>query len=493
MLKLPALPRRFSSPVLHLVLLGILTWFAYLHLAINYPLADYVAKYSLTDFGRANNWNSIVGIDFILSTFSALLFCLLGWLVVRRHPHDQRLLWITLGFAVLFAFTFLLMYPITATDIFEYVFHSRILTRYGQNPLTVAPSAFKGDSFLKTIPWAEHPSPYGPLWVLLTVPGSLIAGSNFVFGLYLMNGLVIPFYLGSILLVAAILRRMNPEYKLAGTLLFAWNPLVLFEGPGNGHNGIMMIFFALLAIFMMVKRKWMWVIPTLLASVLIKWVTAIFIIPFLIYCWRAQPDTRARWRYLVGTLFISETCVLLAALPFWSIPTGLLEEANFYSLLAIPSVVYNLLLGNYGDKMAKALTIVTSVLTYGGIYLLSIKSFLRKPHLDYLVRLNVFLIVVYLGIANMHFQPWFVVWPVALGIWIDHRVVRPVLLAITGSALFSYIANFWWIWNYNAWTKLQVNIILALVIFVPPIVIGILTHIPTTFWQKRFAWQHVSN
>lgn len=484
-MKLHAWPRWLSSPTTQISLLGILTWLAYLHLATTYPLADYVAKFSLTDFGRANNWRSVVGIDFILSAFSALLFCLLAWLIAGRHPRNKKLLWLIVGFALLFAITLLMMYPITATDIFEYVFHSRILVRYGQNPLAVPPSAFKGDPFLTKIPWAPHPSPYGPLWVLLTVPGSLLAGNDFLFGLYLMKGLTIPFYLGCVLLIAAILQRMNPDYTLAGTLLFAWNPLILFEVPGNGHNGIIMMFFALLATYLIVKRQWVWVIPALVASVLIKWVTAILLIPFLIYCWRAQPDSRARWMYLAKTSLISAMMVILAALPFLAIPTGLLEEANFYSLLALPSLEYHILKGTYGDKMAKELTIGTGVLTYLGLYAIALRSLWRNLNSRHLVLLNVFLIVAYLGIANMHFQPWFVVWPIALGIWINHPVVRPVLIVFTGSALFSYVANFWWIWNYRLWDVLQVNLIFVLVIFVPPILIGILSHLPMLRLQYR--------
>lgn len=286
-------------------------------------------------------------------------------------------------------------------------------------------------------------------------------------------------------MIAAILRHLNADYQIAGTVLFAWNPLILHEVPGNGHNGILMMFFALLAIYLLIKRQWVWVIPTLVASVLIKWVTAILLLPFLIYIWRAQPDSRTRWIYLAKTSLISGVLFILAAWRFWAIPTGLLEEANFYSVLALPSLAYHALKEVYGDKIAKGLTIGAGVLTYLGVYIIALRSLWRKPRLDHLIVLNVFLTVAYLGIANLHFQPWFVVWPIALGIWVKHPVVRPVLIVFTSSALFSYVANFWWIWNYRIWDALRVNIIFVSVIFVPPMVVGVLSHLPSLHLRYR--------
>lgn len=479
------LPRWLSSPVLHISLLGILSWLVYLHWTLTYPLADYVARYNLTDFGRANDWRIGTLIDFMISAMVLLACCVLAWFVIRRFPHNRRLFWLVFGFAVLFSFTLLMMYPITSSDVFEYVFHSRILVHYGLNPMVVAPIAFKGDSFLKALPWGQHPSPYGPLWLLLTVPGGLIANNDFLMSLIVMKFLPLPFFLGSVLIIAAILQRMDANYRLAGTLLFAWNPPVLLEAIGNGHNDLIMMFFVLFAIYLMIRRKWVWVIPVLVASILIKWATAILVIPFLIYCWHAQPTSQARWKYLLKTSSISGALLIVLVLPFLAVPTGLLEESNFYSLLALPSVAYHFLRGIYGVNTAKVLTIGTGVLSYLAIYILSLRSLLGKLQPRHLILLSVFLILAYFGVACVHFQPWFVIWPLALGIWINHPAIRSVLLVFTCSALFSYVANFWWIWNYRVWGTLQVNVIFVLVIFTPPILIGILSRLTPILFQPN--------
>ncbi len=475
------------SPILQLAVLGILSWLIYLRLTLAYPLSTFVAKYPLTDFGRANNWSAPTLADFLLSMFGALTLYLLAWRVVRRHPRDRRLLWLVLLFGALIAATLLAMYPITATDVFEYVFHSRILVHYGQNPLSVPPVTFKGDPFLKTVNWAAHPSPYGPLWVILTVPGSALGGNDLLLNLYLMRGLTGLFYFACAVAIAAILKTKDPEQQVSGTLLFAWNPLILFEAPGNGHNGIIMMFFALLAIYMLVKRHWLWVVPVLVASVLVKYITAILLLPFLIYCLRAQSGRRKRLVYLAKTSLLSGLIVLVLALPFLSVPSGLLEEANFYSLLAVPTVAYNVLKGIHGDRVAKVLTIAASVGSYILLYGLSLRVLARESRPRGLILMCTWLTVAYLGIACMHYQPWFTVWPIALGIWINHHLARRVLIVFTVSALLSYAANFVWIWNIRTLQTLQVNIMFVLVIFVPPLLTGVLSKL----WDVRFSGARV--
>jgi hypothetical protein len=400
--------RWLRAPVTQLILVGLITWLAYLDLTLTYPLKQMVDQFPLTDFGRANNWSQLSLADFLIAILGAFCLYLIAWWIVSRHSQDRRLLQVVIAFAILFGVTLLAIYPITATDIFEYVFHSRILVHYGENPLAVPPMAFRDDPFLKTVNWARHPSPYGPLWVLLTVPGSLVAGNDLILNLILMKALPVLFFAGCVVMIAAILRHKNRGQQLVGTLLFAWNPLVLFEALGNGHNGIIMMFFALTAVYFLVRQQWLWVIPALVASVLVKYITAILIVPFLIYCW-LQNDRPARGWYLGQTLAITALFVGVVISPFLQVPQGLLEEANFYSMLAIPSLGYNFLKGIHGDVIAKVVTISVSVIGYLIVYAFSLRNMTRQDRPRQFIVLCTWLIVAYLGIACMHFQPWFAI------------------------------------------------------------------------------------
>lgn len=466
------------SPVLQVSAYGLVSWLAYLHLATSYPLPALVAKYPLTDFGRANGWSQSTLLDFSLTLAAAFICYILAWRALARSAgtrHARRLFALVLAFSLVFAVTLLVMYPITATDVFEYVFHSRILTYYGQNPLATAPIAFKGDPLLKTVNWAVQPSPYGPLWVILTVPGSLLAGSDLLLNLFFMDGLAVVFFLGSILTVAAILRQIDPNLKAAGTLLLAWNPLVLFEAPGNKHNGIIMMFFALFAIYLIARRQWIWALPALVASVLIKYVTALLLPPFLIYCLLKQEGRQERIKYL----FVSGAlCLLLIAilfLPFLAVPTGLMDEANFYSLLAVPTVAYFWFRGIHGDKMAKTLALGISSGAFMLLYAYGLSLMRRLRSLPFVLILGTWLLLAYLVVGSTYMQPWFAIWPIVLGIWVNHPLTRRVLMAFTFSALLAYVANFFWVWNIRSWQNPAVNLMFVLVIFGPPVLVALVS------------------
>ena len=349
----PRLPKFFFLPELQIAALGLLSWIFYFHLSSSYPLATLVAKKVLSDFGRMNGYIPSAMHDFLLSLAVPFVAYLLAYKILKAHAYRRRLLALILGFAVLFAATLVIMYPIGATDMFDYVFYSRIYVHYGQNPLTTPPIKFSNDPFFRNVLWYKTPSPYGPLWILLTVPGSLIAGDDLWLNLLMMNLLPALFFIASAIVITLILKQSDPAHWLAGTLLFAWNPLVLFEGPGNGHNGIIMMFFVLLAIYFLVRRQWVWVLPALVASVLVKYISAILILPFLIYCWRSQIGWRNQIHYLALTSAISLALFAITVSPFFSLPTGLFDEANWYSLLAVPTLASHFLNGAIGEKDAK--------------------------------------------------------------------------------------------------------------------------------------------
>jgi len=472
---LARLPRFFFIPELQLITLGVLSWLFYLHLSIRYPLAALVAKKVLSDFGRMNGYVPSAMHEYILSLAVPFLAYLLAYRILKRHPFTRLRLALILGFAMLFAGTLVIMYPIGATDMFDYVFYSRIFVHYGQNPLTVPPINFRNDPFFYNVIWYKTPSPYGPLWILLTAPGSWLAGDDLVLNLLMMNALPAIFIIASAVVIALILKYSDPGHLLVGTLLFAWNPLVLFEGAGNGHNGIIMMFFVLLAIYFLVRRYWVWVLPALVASVLVKYISAILILPFLIYCWRSQVGLKNKIRYLVLTGAISFAMAAIIVIPFFSIPTGLFDEANWYSLLAVPTLAFHFLNGIVGEKDAKTWIMASTSIVYLALYFTSLRYIPMAQSPRRLVLLCTWLTAAYLIIACVYFQPWFIKWLVALGIWANHTKVRRIILTFTASGLASYVVSFYWVWYWTVWDKATTNLIFVAVIFGPPIFVALVS------------------
>lgn len=486
---LSRLPKFIFVPELQIAALGIVSWLFYFHLSDSYPLATLVAKKVLSDFGRMNGYIPSAMYDFLLSLAVPFAAYLVAYKVLKAHAFRPRLLALILGFAVIFAATLVIMYPIGATDRFDYVFYSRIFVHYGENPLTTPPIKFSNDPFFRNVIWYKTPSPYGPLWILLTVPGSLIAGDDLWLNMLMMNVLPATFFIASAFIITLILKRSDPAHWLAGTLLYAWNPLVLFEGPGNGHNGIIMMFFVLLAIYLLVRRQWVWVLPALVASVLIKYISAILILPFLIYCWRSQTGLRSQIRYLAATSAISLLLFGITIAPFFSLPTGLLDEANWYSLLAVPTLALHSMNILVGEKDAKTWILASTSVIYLVLYFLSLRYIPMEQKPRRLVLLCTWLTAAYLTIACVYFQPWFIKWLVALGVWANHTIARRVIITFTASGLASYAVSFYWVWYWTVWDKATVNSIFVAVIFGPPILVGFASLAWQQLSQLRLRWR----
>ncbi|HKP53345.1 MAG TPA: hypothetical protein VJ183_11935 [Chloroflexia bacterium] len=253
--------------------------------------------------------------------------------IARR---DNMLGKLVLGIGLACAVVLLWSYPLFSQDVFDYLFHTHEWVQYGASPFTHIPSQFSFDPLYPYVSWTDAPSPYGPVWILLTAPLSWLAVDDLFANLVLFKGLSVLCYAGSAFLLYLVLGKVLPRYRVAGTLLFAWNPLVLMEFGGSGHNDIVMVFFAILAAWLVLNGRFALGLLALTASMLIKIVT-IFILPlFVVYVWRQltgqaraghAPPLRQRPKVaiylqaplyrLLGYFLLAAGVAALCYAPFW--------------------------------------------------------------------------------------------------------------------------------------------------------------------------------
>ncbi len=157
------------------------------------------------------------------------------------------------------SFTLILIfsYPLTAIDLFIYAIRTRGWALYNLPPLSTPPEALpSSDPWLGLAgEWVDAASPYGPVWEWLSLTVFYLSSGTFLFHLFALKIVAALAYLGSAWLVYKILKRLQPQWAVAGTVAFAWNPLVLFESIQNAHNDIVMAFFLLAAIWMLGVRE----------------------------------------------------------------------------------------------------------------------------------------------------------------------------------------------------------------------------------------------
>ena len=390
------------------------------------------------------------------------------------------LIWLTvLVSGCLYLFT-----PATfSDDVYSYASYGRLLSVHHASPYVIPPSAYPHDPTFKLVHWKDTVSIYGPLWIVISAVVGLVSGPDRLGYLIAFRLCAFVAHLLNIWLVTATLRTLgHPTRTVAlGTLLYAWNPLVLFESSLGGHNDVFMVTFLFLGLLFSARAERSGAtrlrdaIPALVAFTLAALVklTAIPIIVFFILklFWSTyntttstagagKPDQAVRWRTAWSATFfasiISVGIALACYVPFWlgysiqqiftsfsSQPTA---HYQFNSILAAMSVWNNahglptfLVLFN-SRSVWVAITIFAFFLTMGiGAIWLRRVSTTSTVALATLAVLAAFLLV------TPWFLSWYVTWLVGLAavcLPVAHnrpgRALIVLALTFSASAFLSY-------------------------------------------------------
>jgi hypothetical protein len=358
----------------------------------------------------------------------------LGWRAAQRA--QGKVAWLViLGGTLVSGGLLVWMYPFDAADVFDNIMHGRILVVYGANPFQQVAKNFQRDPFYAYVAWRRSVSAYGPGWELLAgltarlVEDSIVAS---VVAFKLVAGL---FLLASIGLVAAILKKMAPERALAGVVLLAWNPLILYETLGNGHNDMAMVFWILAAAWLLLSRRYMLAMLALVSGALFKFIPVLMLPVAGLIAWRDISTRPARWRFLITTTAAAVLLIWLAYWPFWRGPGVLsIERRSRLYTTSIPAVVYVLLKPELGrETAARSVSLAAAGIT--GLFALwqgrqawRNRSWLSFPQASFNI------LMFYLLLTCLWFQQWYALWPLGLA------ALLPPGHAARLAALFGYTA-----------------------------------------------------
>ena len=368
-------------------------------------------------------------------------------------------------------------------DVYSYASYGRLLSVHHVSPYVIPPSAYPHDPTFKLVHWKDTVCIYGPLWIVISAVVGLVSGPDRLGYLVAFRLCAFAAHLLNIWLVTVTIRTMgHPTRTVAlSTLLYAWNPLVLFESSLGGHNDVFIVTFLLLGLLFSARAarrgatRLRDAIPAVVAFTLAALVnlTAIPIIVFFILklFWSTydtttstagagKPDQAGRWRTALSAAFfasiISVSIALACYVPFWlgssiqqiftsfsSQPTA---HYQFNSILAAISVWNRahglptfLMLFN-SRSAGDAITIIAFVLTMGiGVIRLRREPTTSTVALATLTVLAAFLLV----------TPWFLSWSgtclagLAAVCWpVAHdrtgRALSALALTFSASAFLSY-------------------------------------------------------
>jgi hypothetical protein len=444
---------KFNIPAGQLALLAILSGLLYLFIfTLPFPLAHFYHTIPPVDYTKLTGYSARGFFSYVIGL--GLLFGLYLWAIRLATPRGagERVSLIRLVFttSALFATILIFSYPLTAIDLFIYAIRSRGWALYGLNPLATAPAALPAnDPWLGlAAEWGDAPSPYGPAWEILSLATFYLSGGDFLLHLFALKIIAALAYLGCVWLVYQILRQLLPIWAEAGTLAFAWNPLVLLESVQNAHNDIVMVFFMLAAIWVMNERIGEWRIRTFMIrhspfahslirhslvclfvvlSILIKFVTVLVAPFFLLAITARQKDGRVRFGWLgaYGLVIVGGVTALMWPLwPGWE-QWAVLQagEGAGRSLLALLVLA---LKNAWGVNLAFDLSRNFIYFILAGIYLYYLwQTIEQRPstedqNFDTVVLHNLcaaafFVFFWYILLAAPVFHAWYLLWFLPLG------------------------------------------------------------------------------
>ena len=145
-----------------------------------------------------------------------------------------------------------------------------------------------------------------------------LAGDSIQAALHILKAYTSLYYLASAVLVYLIARRLTPGRELFAAALYAWNPFVVLRIAGNGHNDVTMFLFVLVALWAMVGGRWRYVLPLLVASALIKYVSLMLVAPMLVAGYLQAQDHRLFWKETAIGAGLALLLTVVTLAPFWA-------------------------------------------------------------------------------------------------------------------------------------------------------------------------------
>jgi len=340
-----------------------------------------------------------------------------------------------LKYVTIISIIFIIMLPWTSSDIFYYMGVGELDAIYNQNPYYVTMAEYyeqnsknledeileQGASNL----WAPTTVVYGPIAQILFKMCAAISFKNIDLCILIFKLLNLIFHLANCYLMYKISRKK----KFA--IIYGLNPFILLEFLGNVHNDIIIVFFILLTLYFLIKKK------NILASILflalgtgIKYSTVLLLPIIILYHFRKEEKISRRFLECVkyGMLFI--LIMFLEYIPY-------LKDANILSAM-MPQ------LSRYSKSIYSALAMVnvtlmdyiktTSIIVFIYFFISFCLGFLIKQKnniFDMLRKYHIIILLSLLILTNCH--QWYLAWLFATIIWQKSNTIQDTigLTAIT--------------------------------------------------------------
>ena len=357
---------------------------------------------------------------------------------------------VIIGGALLIRLSLIYMTPNLSDDYFRFIWDG-LLVGGGVNPYLSTPADFLSGAL--AVPgitpdlYTELNSPhyhsaYPPLAQFIFALSAKLGGANVMANIIWLRVCILLVEFGTIFLLDRLLRRFGRSPALVS--LYAFNPLIIMELTGNLHFEAVMIFFLLLAVYLLVRERPLFSALSLGLAISAKLLPVIFL-PLLV--------RRLGWLGSLKYFAVTGALVLLLFTPFLNgeaVSNYASSLALYFRVFEFNASVYNLIqwlgLQAGSDRILLIARILLPVITLLSIIAIALKE--KGADWASLFPVMLLCLSVYL-LFSTSLHPWNLTPLVMLAVFSRYRYILPwslfIILAYAAYRTVPYTDNPWYI------------------------------------------------
>ncbi len=393
--------------------------------------------------------------DFIKLAGLYLAIFYLSFKLIQMQKHN---FWFLAGAALIFRLVFLFAMPNLSQDFFRFIWDGRLIAG-GWNPFQFIPdnlmanpdfTVSQANTLLEGMGSlsAGHFSNYPPLNQLIFAIAGWLAKNSILGSVIIFRLVIILADLGTLFFGRKLLSAVGlDENRIFWYLL---NPFIIIEMTGNLHFEAVMVFFLVLSIYLLHKRKRFWSAVLLGLSVSVKLLPLIFLPLLFKYFFNpstplsqtnksgenvnniktSHPGRSQRidgfWKLFLYYIVCISTVILLF-LPFYSeeVVLNFMESVGlWFGKFEFNASLYYII--RWFGYQAKGYNIIESAgtaLAVSTFLLVLILAFLRKyDSTKRLITNMLFAVSIYL-VFSTTVHPWYLAIPLILSVFTEYKYV----------------------------------------------------------------------
>ena len=345
-----------------------------------------------------------------------------------------------LKYNVIIGIIFMIMLPWTSSDIFYYMGVGELDARYNQNPYYTTTRDYYeqnieniDDEILKKGSenyWGNTTVVYGPTAQTFFKICSSISMKNATLALFVFKLVNLIIHIVNTYIIYKLSKRMK------FSILYGLNPFILVEAIGNVHNDIIILFFVLLSIYFLLKRKSLILsIIFLVLATGIKYFTILLLPIVILYHYREEKRLIIRFLRCIEYGIVFLLLYLAEYLPYlrdFQPLFSMMVQTERYSCS-----LYVALILDYGAdimNIAKFLFRIIFVLYYI-IFCINLLTEKNIRFYNIIRKYNLSVCLFLLILTNFH--PWYLMWLFPTIMWMKSNTIKNII----GISFCTEIAN----------------------------------------------------